>query len=106
MSATMSSKKRCTGSGIPLSASVPSSSDPYHHYGAICPECGRAFLLPHYNIPIHYVNAQPDTAYCRCGHTRDRHSADGYGYCRARIGVTCLCNTFQETRSNMTTATK
>ena len=36
--------------------------------------------------------------YCRCGHPQASHGAN---YCPARIGVTCLCSEFRETRSNM-----
>lgn len=56
-------KVRCAGSQMLTSATVPSASDPFHHYAATCPECERVFLLPHMRLPVHYrapSATQPD----------------------------------------------
>lgn len=42
--------------------------------------------------------AQP--IYCRCGHTNYAHRIVP-GTCLPRVGVTCVCREFRETRSNM-----
>lgn len=45
------------------------------------------------------LNAHAGGAYCRCGHLQSGHN-DG-GHCWPRVGVTCMCAAFRETRSNM-----
>lgn len=54
--------------------------------------CSRAHALA-----IWRAELEPER-YCRCGHLESAHRA---GRCDARIGITCLCREFVETRSNM-----
>lgn len=60
---TSKNRKRCEGSNLPLAATVPSTGDPYHHYGATCPKCDRHFSLPNYSLPVHYVCKHLDVSY-------------------------------------------
>lgn len=60
---TSKNRKRCPSSQTPITASVPSSSDPHHHYSAQCPTCERVFLLPGFNLPVHYVCKHLDVSF-------------------------------------------
>lgn len=83
----------CTGSGQKTNERVTTAGI------ARCPVCKRTRQALGTTLARHYGPPASAITYCRCGHTQAAHN-DG-GNCWPRVGVTCLCVEFRETRSNM-----